>query len=761
MTHPNEPDLGPLTWVKGEIDAALERAREILEQGEAGSEAAGLQFAQTHVHQVRGALAIVGLDGLTQFADMLEQLLGEMSRETVPADAAHRALAKRALAAVGNYLEELAEGAPDQSLRLADSYMEMAAARGQKDASAADLFHPDLSSRPPARAPHLAITPADTQSALRGARARFERGLLEWLRKGSAGEGARAMREAIAEVEALQSTPSARVLWWASLAFYDALIDGSLAPEPAVKRLCTQIDAQFRRLLSGTPTVPDRLLRELLYQIARSPAHTEQQRAVRHCWRLDALLPEPGLGVSTTPSAPLLDTLQHQLAAARAHWDEFCAGTAVALTRFEEALAAMEAPAAALVRPRAQALVVGLLEFARWLRRDPLQFAEAAAMEVATALLLLEAGLARRPPDADFGGRVDAMLERLGTLQRGETPSAEGSDAVSAAAAPAQEKSLLEQLSKEMLVSLGHVEQALDGFFRNPARREPLLQLHQPLQQIIGALSVLGETDALGLVREAAAKIAGLAREDSAAGQPEFEALAHQLSALGFHIEALPRGGAPLNELLEAQHPPAHATAEADEPGLAPPRWHSPPSPETKTRSRPQVQTTTRSPRPDRKPARRRRKPILRPSRRRPPPILPHPYPTSGRPRPTPSKPSMPNPGTPRRLRPTPPCPQRTSSPRRRSKPHPARPRMTTTAIRSTSSNPWTSWYSPAACRRFHARPQRVPHPRRRPRKPARTRPASTPNCSESSSRRRSRCSPPSPPSSRRCAALRRHTTRW
>lgn len=47
MTHPNEPDLGPLTWVKGEIDAALERAREILEQGEAGSEAAGLQFAQT------------------------------------------------------------------------------------------------------------------------------------------------------------------------------------------------------------------------------------------------------------------------------------------------------------------------------------------------------------------------------------------------------------------------------------------------------------------------------------------------------------------------------------------------------------------------------------------------------------------------------------------------------------------------------------------------------------------------------------------
>ncbi|HMV94635.1 MAG TPA: Hpt domain-containing protein, partial [Thauera aminoaromatica] len=110
MTHATEPDLGPLTWVKGEIDAALGRAREILERGCAGSEAAGLQFAQSHLHQVRGALDIVGLDGLTLFTDALEQLLGAMARGEVPADAARHALALRALAMVGNYLEELADG---------------------------------------------------------------------------------------------------------------------------------------------------------------------------------------------------------------------------------------------------------------------------------------------------------------------------------------------------------------------------------------------------------------------------------------------------------------------------------------------------------------------------------------------------------------------------------------------------------------------------------------------------------------------------
>jgi len=571
MTHATEPDLGPLTWVKGEIDAALGRAREILERGCAGSGAAGLQFAQSHLHQVRGALDIVGLDGLTLFTDAVEQLLGAMARGEVPADAARHALALRALAMIGNYLEELADGAPDQPLRLATRYLELAAARGRHDASAADLFHPDLSRRPPARAA-VPAGAADTEAqALRAARSRFERGLLEWLRKGAAGEGARTMRDAIAEVEAQQRSPAARSLWWASLAFYDALIHGGLQPDPAVKRLCTQLDAQFRRLLGGTPSVPDRLLRELLYQIARAPAQTEQQRAVRACWQLDAQIPEPGTEVGETPISPLLDALRTRLGQAREHWEAFCAGTAVALPRFEDDLAAMTTPAEALGRPGVRTLCVALLDFARWLRRDPLQFAEAAGMEVATALLGLEGALERRPPPTGFGTRAEGIASRLLALQRGEVLPDGTIVAEPADARQAQERAALEQVAKEMLASLAHVEQVLDDFFRNPARRDPLLQLHQPLQQIIGALSMLGETDALALVRDAAIHIASLAREDSQAGQAEFERLARDLSALGFYIEALPHGGASLDELLDPglRRRRAPAAEEASEPALS------------------------------------------------------------------------------------------------------------------------------------------------------------------------------------------------
>ena len=152
MTQAKETDLGPLTWVKGEIDAALQRtAAALAEAAHAADPAARVQFAQTHLHQVRGALSIISLDGLTQFADAAEVLLGLMSRGELAIDRDSLALVTRAVASIGNYLEEIAHGAPDQPLRLAPLYEEIALARGLPLPCAADLFHPDLSRRPPRR----------------------------------------------------------------------------------------------------------------------------------------------------------------------------------------------------------------------------------------------------------------------------------------------------------------------------------------------------------------------------------------------------------------------------------------------------------------------------------------------------------------------------------------------------------------------------------------------------------------------------------
>ena len=103
MNATTDLHAGPLTWVKGEIDLALGRAGEAVAAARADQDRNGnLQFAQTHLHQVRGALSIVGLDGLTALTDALDRLLAELARSERPYSDELADLCLRALAAIGN-----------------------------------------------------------------------------------------------------------------------------------------------------------------------------------------------------------------------------------------------------------------------------------------------------------------------------------------------------------------------------------------------------------------------------------------------------------------------------------------------------------------------------------------------------------------------------------------------------------------------------------------------------------------------------------
>ncbi|MCC4118944.1 hypothetical protein LLG90_26705, partial [Aromatoleum toluclasticum] len=81
----------------------------------------------------------------------LDQSLGLFARGERPIDAAAITLARRALATMGHYLEELVHGTPDQPLRLLPLYREIGAIRNTDPVSPAELFFPNLTQRPPRR----------------------------------------------------------------------------------------------------------------------------------------------------------------------------------------------------------------------------------------------------------------------------------------------------------------------------------------------------------------------------------------------------------------------------------------------------------------------------------------------------------------------------------------------------------------------------------------------------------------------------------
>ena len=178
-------DIGPLTWVKSEIDSSLERARAALRAfgGDTGL-GTELKSCAACLHQAAGAVQIVGLAGASRFFEETERLVSDLeSGRLEPSPAALDAL-ERAIAAIGRYLSELLDGATDQPLRLLPEYRALAQARGAPEPAAAELFFPDLSLPPPPRAKPAARLPREQlESCLRAQRTRFQRALVRWLRE--------------------------------------------------------------------------------------------------------------------------------------------------------------------------------------------------------------------------------------------------------------------------------------------------------------------------------------------------------------------------------------------------------------------------------------------------------------------------------------------------------------------------------------------------------------------------------------------------
>src|SRR4030095_6104411 len=145
-----EFDLGPLSWVQGEIDQALSRGLDALATFKASPrETTALKHARAHVHQAAGAIQMVGLDAVTAYTDELERQLARMEDLSAPEAQSASELVDRACRKLKIFLDELVGGASPVPLKLFPEYELMQQARGLKAASPTDLFYPDLSPRGP------------------------------------------------------------------------------------------------------------------------------------------------------------------------------------------------------------------------------------------------------------------------------------------------------------------------------------------------------------------------------------------------------------------------------------------------------------------------------------------------------------------------------------------------------------------------------------------------------------------------------------
>ncbi len=551
-------DLGPLGWVKAEIDHSLGQAREHLERVLAApSERAPVKYILTHLHQATGALAMVGLGAATRFNEELERLVSSVETCEAAGLGERVAVAKRAISLLASYLDLLMSGEPDRPMSLLACYLELNHARGASDAAEGDLFHPDLTAELPARAPAVAMDDAVLAKALAHQRSQYQQGLLRVLRGGDAGEAYRLMQAAIAAIESLQSATPNRSFWAAAAGYFDALALEGLELDPASRPLLAKVDQQVKQLIDGSARVPERLFRDLLLQVGRSRPVSQRIAELKAAFRLDEILsvPQASRGDAADETlVSLLRELRERTVQLKDTWLKFTSGNRAALEPFGKLALELADRAAALPRSDLHLVFATLADVAPALQARAIPPSEAQALEVATALLFVDSALdGYFKLSADFGRQAATVTERLRAAMAGEAvppmDSIEGG-ILDEMTRRAQEKLLVFQVGQEVQVNLQAIEQILDGYFRNPTRRDELRGLAAQFAQIQGALMIMELDAAAGLNAAVAARVQQFAEAtQDGAGEPA-EIVADGLSALGLYITAIQQGSTRPEDVL-------------------------------------------------------------------------------------------------------------------------------------------------------------------------------------------------------------------
>lgn len=542
-----------LAWLKESIGQALASASDAARKGD-------LKGAAASVHQVWATLSFTRLQGAALFAATLEQLLRE-------GDSAHADLIAKAVATLDAYLDRLHAGAADQALALYPAYRELRLAQGLTQADAntpSDLFFPDLSLRPPARDSDAGRVPPDAKDArLKAARLAFDRGWQKW-RHGGKDDQARAlrdMRNAVAIAEQQMASADERAFWWICIAFFDALADSPGEPGDPLRQelapLLERIEQQVAELTEGAGAVSERLLRDVLYEVAVADSNAPSVILARSAYRLGPLMPKEAIdSVEEQKRREQRAILKAVLQAAKEDWNAFCAGSAAALPPFHEHAGRIAESAAALgldVVPGFVRLAATVGEAASALRRNPLAAEDQLHEDLSMALLLLDDAVDQRTDnEAAFAHAADDLIERIHRLLAGE-------DLPSLHLPPTSQEAHQRLVSQVAAASAAQLREAQRLLAPVLAGIEPPEALRAPLRQVKGALALLGKHGASKVCEELLASLTPPAADTLAQA-------AADLALLTLYVEQLPWSSPDIQALRRAVSRSIPVIAASDQP---------------------------------------------------------------------------------------------------------------------------------------------------------------------------------------------------
>jgi chemosensory pili system protein ChpA (sensor histidine kinase/response regulator) len=290
-----------LQTVAREIGVALGEGRVALEAHvEQPDNAAMLERVRHEMHQVQGALRVLEIYGAALLAEEMEQvsryLIGLGQERKNQAEALDALM--RAMVQLPGYLERVLAGGRDLALVLLPLLNDLRAVRGSALLSEGTLLLLNLKSDRQAQpaAPAPGEPPLTASQWARRLRARFQTGLIGWIRGERSEQNLEIMSVVAARLEQVATQQPVFQLWWVVGALIEAMRENGVESSISLKRLLGLADREMKRLFEWgearyAQSPPVELLNNLLYYVARASSGGPRVAAVRASFRLAELLP--------------------------------------------------------------------------------------------------------------------------------------------------------------------------------------------------------------------------------------------------------------------------------------------------------------------------------------------------------------------------------------------------------------------------------------------------------------------------------------
>ena len=249
---------------------------------------------------MQGVLRVLEIYGAALLAEEMEQVASyllataaERKNQAESLDALMRAMVQ-----LPSYLERVLAGGRDLALVLLPLLNDLRAVRGSALLSEGTLLLLNLKSdkqaQPVAAAP--GEPPLTVEQWARRLRARFQVGLIGWIRGERLEQNLDILAAVAQKLEQIATRQPVFQLWWVTGAVIEALHENGLEGGVSIKRLLGLGDREIRRLYEQgearyAQTPPVELLNNLLYYVGRAESSGPRVTAVRASFRLSELLP--------------------------------------------------------------------------------------------------------------------------------------------------------------------------------------------------------------------------------------------------------------------------------------------------------------------------------------------------------------------------------------------------------------------------------------------------------------------------------------